>query len=908
MLLATVVAVVGAPAARAATFVVDSTADTGDANAGNGACADAGGDCTLRAAVEEANALPGADGITLPAGTYVTASPLSVASDVMLRGAGRAATRLYTTDSDYVLRVEAANRTVEVEGLTVGPGAVATPGNGLRVDRDGVTLAVTDVMFDGLDGEGIIVCCDPGGGDPDDVTVTVADSTFRGNGYSVLFAGGTNPVLELADSLVEDNGYALLFDGAGGGSMDLLRSEVTGTDGGGIEFYAVGATLRVHDSDIHDNLDWQGIYGSDKTQTVEVLRSVIANNAYQGLWVYGDVTIRDTLVSGNGNDGIDQSGGTLLVEDSTFTGNSGYGLAAYGGPGASATIRNTTMVANGSSGHYALFVGDYDTATVQNVTATGSTHGLGMYAGSYTIRNTIIADSATADCDQPYTSAGGNLTSDASCGFGATSDVVAAAKLGALADNGGPTPTRMPASDSPAVDAAIATGCPSTDQRGVSRPRDGDGDAVATCDVGAVERGGAEAGTADLRLTKQADRDEAAIGQLVTYTLTVRNDGPDSALQARITDPLPAGMVFSSSPEGCVELGAAVTCELGSLAPGASATRHVVVSVTDDGTHTNTATVSSAASDPTPGNDSASASVTGTAPDGVTDRIFGVSRVETAVAASQDTYGDGGAGAVVLARADTFPDALAGAPLAVANRAPLLLTETAGLHAATAAELERVLPPGGTVHLLGGLAALSQAVEDAVAALGYDVVRYPGADRYATAVLISQALGEPGAIFVATGRNFPDALAAGAAAAELGGVIVLTDDDSMVGSTADYIAEHADVDRYAIGGPSAGADPQATPVVGADRYATALRVATTFFDEPAVVGVAVGTNFPDALAGDTHIARRRAPMLLVDRGVLPGSVADYLAANRASIRQVFVYGGEVAISADVEAAIAAALD
>ena len=56
--------------ANAITFVVNTTADTQDAAAGNGVCADAGGACSLRAAISEANALAGADVITLPAGTY----------------------------------------------------------------------------------------------------------------------------------------------------------------------------------------------------------------------------------------------------------------------------------------------------------------------------------------------------------------------------------------------------------------------------------------------------------------------------------------------------------------------------------------------------------------------------------------------------------------------------------------------------------------------------------------------------------------------------------------------------------------------------------------------------------------------------------------------------------------------
>jgi CSLREA domain-containing protein len=55
-------------AVSAATFNVNSAVDAVDAVPGDGVCATAGGQCTLRAAVQEANALPGADTISLPAG------------------------------------------------------------------------------------------------------------------------------------------------------------------------------------------------------------------------------------------------------------------------------------------------------------------------------------------------------------------------------------------------------------------------------------------------------------------------------------------------------------------------------------------------------------------------------------------------------------------------------------------------------------------------------------------------------------------------------------------------------------------------------------------------------------------------------------------------------------------------
>ena len=65
----------GASPAQGASFTVDATHDAVDAAPGDGVCADAGGACTLRAAVMETNALPGADEISLPGGTYVLSIP-----------------------------------------------------------------------------------------------------------------------------------------------------------------------------------------------------------------------------------------------------------------------------------------------------------------------------------------------------------------------------------------------------------------------------------------------------------------------------------------------------------------------------------------------------------------------------------------------------------------------------------------------------------------------------------------------------------------------------------------------------------------------------------------------------------------------------------------------------------------
>ena len=280
-------------------------------------------------------------------------------------------------------------------------------------------------------------------------------------------------------------------------------------------------------------------------------------------------------------------------------------------------------------------------------------------------------------------------------------------------------------------------------------------------------------------------------------------------------------------------------------------------------------------------------------------RISGADRVATAVALSVEQFGEDGAGGVVLARADAFPDALAAAPLARRANAPVLLTGGASLDPRVEAELQRVLPSGGKVHLVGGSSALSSAVEDSVRRLGYETIRYAGADRFATAVDVAErGLGSPNTIFLATGADFPDALGGGAAAAARGGAVLLTNGARPDAMTSAYLARHPGAAVHALGGPAAAAYPLATPVVGPDRYATSTRVAELFFPAPPTVYVASGASFPDALAAAPAAAADAAPLVLTRPDVLPANVGDYL-DRTATIASGIVSGGAAAVTEPV---------
>jgi putative cell wall-binding protein/V8-like Glu-specific endopeptidase len=284
---------------------------------------------------------------------------------------------------------------------------------------------------------------------------------------------------------------------------------------------------------------------------------------------------------------------------------------------------------------------------------------------------------------------------------------------------------------------------------------------------------------------------------------------------------------------------------------------------------------------------------------GPVNRLFGSDRVATGLAVSGQLFPSGGsAGAVVLANWFDFADALAGTPLAAAKNAPLLLTPGDTLDPRVVAEIQRILPTGHTVYLLGGLDRLSSGIETQLQGLGYVTVRYAGANRFATAVIIaSLGLGNPGTVLEANGLDFPDAVCAGAAAAFVHGAVLLTNGTAQAAETAAYLGQHSGT-RYAVGGAAAAADPSAIQDVGINRYETSVKVAKTFFAASTTFGAADGTRFPDALTGGVHIAHLGGPMLLVPpTAPMAASPLTYLPTL--NLTSGWVYGGSPSVSPEV---------
>ena len=297
----------------------------------------------------------------------------------------------------------------------------------------------------------------------------------------------------------------------------------------------------------------------------------------------------------------------------------------------------------------------------------------------------------------------------------------------------------------------------------------------------------------------------------------------------------------------------------------------------------------------------------------IQQRLGGANRYATAAAVSK-AYVSPGVGTVFVATGANFPDALAGAAAAGAMGAPILLVAQDSIPAPTATELTRLKP--AKIVILGATGVVSDAVAKALGQYAPSVTRLGGANRYATAAAVSKAYVSPGVgtVFVATGANFPDALAGAAAAGAMGAPILLVAQDSIPAPTATELTRLKPAKIVILGATGVVSDavakalgqyaPSVTRLGGANRYATAAAVSKAYVS-PGVgtVFVATGANFPDALAGAAAAGAMGAPILLVAQDSIPAPTATEIA--RLATRTIVILGATGVVSDAVRTQLAA---
>lgn len=309
-------------------------------------------------------------------------------------------------------------------------------------------------------------------------------------------------------------------------------------------------------------------------------------------------------------------------------------------------------------------------------------------------------------------------------------------------------------------------------------------------------------------------------------------------------------------------------------------------------------------------------------------RVAAGERIGTAVAVSAATHDS--ADTVVLARADRFPDALAGGPLAAALGGPLLLTGSAGLDAQTSAELLRL--GAATVILLGGEDALSGQVAADVATLGMAAERIAGGDRYATAAAVADRVAAAAGaaldrVAIAAGgsgdaaEGWTDAILASAYGAGTAVPLVLVAADAVPDATAEVLTRLAPTDYLTLVGDGAAItaeteqqlrdllDIETIRLASDTPTITSVMVADFALREGAdasSVWVATASQFPDALAATAAVGSTGGVLLLVDPDdPNPEVVRRFLRRWFTAVESVTLVGGPAAVPATTEDALSA---
>jgi predicted outer membrane repeat protein len=369
-----------------------------------------GGPGSLRQAIIDANASPGADTINVPAGVYIltiaganenaaATGDLDISEDVTIIGAGSASTIIDGGGLDRVFDVRFGVTNATMSGLTIRNGlingATGNFGGGINA-AGGTTVTLTDVV---VTGNFAFV----GAGIASNGTVILNASAVTNNvNNSASNSGGgiTAATLIATNSTISGNSAP----GQGGGifvnSLTLDRSTVsnntsTGDQGGGVFTCCSGGAVNITNSTISGNSSAQeggGWYDNAPISGIDnvlVLNSTIANN-------HG------------------QSGGGIFT------------LASSG-----LKLKNTIIAGNTATGSAPDCAGTFDSLGHNLIQNTTNCTLNGITTGNITGQNAL---------------------------------------LGPLANNGGPTQTQALLPGSPAIDTADPNGAPATDQRGVARP------------------------------------------------------------------------------------------------------------------------------------------------------------------------------------------------------------------------------------------------------------------------------------------------------------------------------------------------------------------------------------------------------------------------------------------------------
>ena len=285
------------------------------------------------------------------------------------------------------------------------------------------------------------------------------------------------------------------------------------------------------------------------------------------------------------------------------------------------------------------------------------------------------------------------------------------------------------------------------------------------------------------------------------------------------------------------------------------------------------------------------------------ERVAGKNRVHTAINTSKRFFKK--SKYVIIADSGNYPDALTATVLAHVLDAPILLNNTRYLEDDVAREIVRL--GASEVIIVGGHKSISENVKSQLAK--YDankVQRIWGRDRYVTsselAYEIDRLTGKVNKAIIASGENFPDALATAPLGSKEIAPILLVTRNQMDKKVSKALKDLNINKVYVAGGQNSVSkklEAQLPQVIrrfsGQDRYETAILVASYTYPESKEVFVASGETFPDALVIGPVCARRKAPILL-SKSTPVKSTDDYI--EKSKIEYLYIIGGVNTIHVD----------
>lgn len=264
-------------------------------------------------------------------------------------------------------------------------------------------------------------------------------------------------------------------------------------------------------------------------------------------------------------------------------------------------------------------------------------------------------------------------------------------------------------------------------------------------------------------------------------------------------------------------------------------------------------------------------------------RIFGDNRYQTAIKSSQNLRNP--CNLAFVASGESIVDALTVSYASAIFKIPVFLTSKNSIDTETVEEMKRLEVKQAVI--IGGVNVVSENVANRLNNNGINVNRIYGKDRYDTAIQLIEDIKKSGKIdtnkiFLCSGNSYADALSIASVTAKEGGIILLTDGNTLTGGTKAYITSEADV--KIIGGNAVISDKlereiksmgaNVSRIYGNDRYETSLKIYDNYYKPIGVktIYLANGDTMVDALTGTALAYKDQTGLLLTNKSKMINSM------------------------------------